>query len=205
LAQTIDDGYLDNWVYTYPILKKYNLKGTIFINPEFIDDSKEVRNNLDDVWEKKIEQNQLIPLGFLDWAELQKMEESGVMDMQSHSMSHNFYFHSNNLKDIYTGQPNYDWMAWNNKPNRKPYYTTENQEHYTTKGSPIFKFGRALGIRRYFPDEELVKYPIDLYSSNEKMKDKTSFIEKLNKKLICLPGTYESDEDIEKRYRYEIF
>ena len=27
---TFDDGYLDNWVYAYPILKKYNAKGTIF-------------------------------------------------------------------------------------------------------------------------------------------------------------------------------
>jgi hypothetical protein len=196
---------LDNWVYAYPILKKYNLKGTIFVNPEFIDESEEIRNNLDDVWEKKIEHNQLTPLGFVNWAELQKMETTGVMDIQSHSMSHNFYFHSNQIKDIYIGQPHYDWMGWNNKPSRKPYYVTENQEQFIPKGSPIFEFGRALGLRRYFPDEQLVKYATEMYSKNEDMKDKTSLINKLSEKLSIYPGTYEADEDMEKRYRYELF
>ncbi len=202
---TFDDGYLDNWVYAFPILQKYNLKGTIFVNPEFIDGSNKIRNNLNDVWDKKIKTNQLTPLGFVNWAELKKMDVSGVMDIQSHSMSHNFYFQSNLIKDIYEGQPHYDWMAWIKKPSRKPYYTTENQEQYVPKGSPIFDFGRALGLRRYFPDEKLIKYATEMYSSNEDKKNNSQLIEKLNKKLNSYPGTYESDEDMEKRYRYDIF
>ncbi len=202
---TFDDGYLDNWVYAYPILKKYDLKGTIFVNPEFIDPSEENRYNLDDVWNKKIDRSQLAPLGFLNWSELQRMESTGVMDVQSHSMSHNFYFHSDQIKDIYNGQKQYDWMAWNNKPERKPYYTAESQQQYVPNGSPIFDFGRALGLRRYFPDKELVNYAIDIYSCNADNKNKTAQINKLNEKLKIYPGTYESDEDMEKRYRYELF
>lgn len=201
---TFDDGYLDNWVYAYPILKKYNLKGTIFINPEFIDISKDIRYNLNDVWDKKIERNQLTPLGFLNWAELKEMDASDVMDIQSHSMSHNFYFSSNQIKDIYTGQPHYDWMPWINRPDRKPYYNIENQEQYVPKGSPIFEFDRALGLRRYFPDEELIKYASCIYSNDED-NNKISLINKLNEKLSLYPGTYESDKDMEKRYRYELF
>ncbi|WP_299122853.1 polysaccharide deacetylase family protein [uncultured Winogradskyella sp.] len=202
---TFDDGYLDNWVYAYPILKKYDLKGTIFINPEFIDTSEKIRPNLEDVWDGKIEKEKLTPLGFLNWDELKEMEASGVMDIQSHSMSHNFYFYSNKIKDIYTGQPHYDWFPWIEKPERKPYYNLENQEHFVPKGSPIFDFGRALELRRYFPDEKLVKYASDLYSNDESMKDKALLINKLNKKLSDYPGSYESDEDMEKRYRYELF
>ncbi|REE25782.1 polysaccharide deacetylase [Winogradskyella pacifica] len=202
---TFDDGYLDNWVYAYPILKKYNLKGTIFINPEFIDGSNKVRNNLNDVWDKKIKKNQLSPLGFLNWAEIKKLDKSGVIDIQSHSMSHNFYFKSNKIKDIYTGQPHYDWMPWINRPDRKPYYNIEDQEKYVPKGSPIFEFDRALGLRRYFPDDELIKYASEIYSDIKDKKDKTIFINKLNKKLSAYSGTYESDEDMDKRYRYELF
>ncbi len=202
---TFDDGYLDNWVYAYPLLKKYNLKGTIFINPDFLDHSEEKRKNLDDVWNKKIERSQLTPLGFLNWSELQKMESTGVMDIQSHSMTHNFYFQSDHIKDIYSGQQQYDWMAWNNQPNRKPYYITEDQEQYVPKGSPIFDFGRALGLRRYFPDKHLVRYATEMYSNNGKSKDKTSLINELNEKLKIYPGTYETDEDMEERYRYELF
>ena len=36
IVLTFDDGYLDNWVYAYPILKKYEMKGTIFVNPDFV-------------------------------------------------------------------------------------------------------------------------------------------------------------------------
>src|SRR5215467_4378678 len=46
---TFDDGYLDNWVYVYPILKKYGLKGTIFVVPDFVDPTDSRRPNLDDV------------------------------------------------------------------------------------------------------------------------------------------------------------
>jgi len=202
---TFDDGYLDNWVYAYPILKKYNLRGTIFVNPEFIDNSEKVRYNLHDVWDKTIHESQLSPLGFVNWAELQNMESSGVMDIQSHSMSHNFYFSSNKLKDLYTGQPHYDWMPWISRPDRKPYYNLENQVSFVPKGSPIFEFDRALGLRRYFPDKELIKYAVELYSDSENLNDKTSIMNKLSDKLSNYPGKYETDEEMELRYRYELF
>lgn len=200
---TFDDGYLDNWVYVYPILKKYNLKGTIFVNPEFIEDSQVVRSNLIDVWEGKIEKSQLAPLGFVNWSELNEMDSSGVLDVQSHSMSHNFYYHSNILKDIYNGQANYDWLAWIKKPHRKPYYITENQKGFIPFGTPIFEFGRALGLRRYFPDDEFVNQAIRLYETDK--NNKTELLGKLNRILQDYPGKFESDEDMEKRYRYELF
>jgi len=35
LLITFDDGYLDNFLLVYPILKKYGMKGTIFVNSDF--------------------------------------------------------------------------------------------------------------------------------------------------------------------------
>ena len=34
---TFDDGYADNWIFAYPLLKKYGMCGTVFINPDFVD------------------------------------------------------------------------------------------------------------------------------------------------------------------------
>jgi peptidoglycan/xylan/chitin deacetylase (PgdA/CDA1 family) len=204
IVLTFDDGYLDNWVLVYPILKKYNLKGTIFINPEFVDTSRDKRSNLQDVWEGKQKMKELKTLGFLNWPEIEELDKSGVMDIQSHSMSHNFYFQSNEIIDVYSGQPKYDWPAWYLRPERKPFYITEDQSNIAPPGYPIFEFGRALGLRRYFPDIRLIDYSIELYGEDNK-RDISNRISLLNDKVKEWPGQYETDEEMEKRYRYELF
>ena len=35
---TFDDGYLDFWLYVFPLLKKYEIKATAFVTTDFIDD-----------------------------------------------------------------------------------------------------------------------------------------------------------------------
>src|ERR1043166_982460 len=59
IVLTFDDGYLDNWVYVYPILKKYRLKATIFVVPEFVDPTDACRPNLDDVNAGSVRRNDL--------------------------------------------------------------------------------------------------------------------------------------------------
>ena len=69
---TMDDGYLSNYEYVFPIIKKYNIKISIFIVTDKI--GKEIDG-------KK----------YLSWEQCQEMQESGLVEIFSHSTRHIFY------------------------------------------------------------------------------------------------------------------
>lgn len=207
IVLTFDDGYLDNWVFVYPLLKKYNLKGTIFINPEFVDLSENRRNTIEDVWSGIIAENELISLGFLNWSEIQYMDKSGVIDIQNHSMSHNYYFYSDKIIDFYQGQDIYHWLAWIENPNRKYLWITENQKDLVSYGVPIFEYGRALGIRQFLPSDNFIKEFKERYYqlqksgiSHEKILNSLKqFSEKYK-----IKGRYETEKEMKERFIYEL-
>ena len=63
---TFDDGYVDNYRNAYPILQKYGLKGTIFIVSDYIGTYP----------------------NYLTWAMAEEMQSSGLIDIESHTLSH---------------------------------------------------------------------------------------------------------------------
>lgn len=212
IVLTFDDGYLDNWVYAFPILNKYKMKGTVFVNPEFADPINECRPNLEDVWNGRYREDELFSKGFLSWPEMRKMEEAGIMDIQSHSMSHTWYFTGDQIVDFHhPGCNQYPWLFWNNRPERKCYYLSENQEFFVPYGTPIYEHGRSLGVRRYFEDKSL-----NNYLANFVRKQGIGFFNDKGWKDILfqqvevytaknkLRGTYETEEEQLARYRYEL-
>jgi len=209
---TFDDGYLDNWVYAYPLLKKHGMKGTIFVNPDFIDPTEDYRPNLEDVWSGRCTEEDLVSRGFLSWHEMRKMQESGVMDIQAHTMSHTWYFCSDEVVDFhYPGNNQYPWLFWNVRRDRKSYYLNENQEHFVPYGTPIYQHGRSLGVRRYFEDKELNHYLVDfvreqgvVFFENRDWRNKLFHELELYKSKNGLKGRYETDEEQNDRFRNEL-
>jgi peptidoglycan/xylan/chitin deacetylase (PgdA/CDA1 family) len=157
IVLTFDDGYLDNWVFAYPLLKKYGFNAIIYISPEFADPRNIIRKNLNDTWANEIPFEQLETQGYLSWAEMKEMEKEGVVDIQSHTMSHTWYPISNTIIDFRHPGDSYIWMSWNKNPDTKYVlqYESLNQESY---GLPVYEHGRALGIKRYFNDTTLDEY-----------------------------------------------
>jgi peptidoglycan/xylan/chitin deacetylase (PgdA/CDA1 family) len=212
IVLTFDDGYLDNWVFAYPLLKKYGFKGTIFVNPEFVDKRNLVRKNLEDVWHKGVPIDELEKDGFLSWSEIKIMDSEGVVDIQSHSMSHTWYFCSDEIIDFHSpGNNKYPWLLWNMKPERKSYYISENQEHFMPYGMPIYSHGRSLGIRRYYEDQNLGRYladyvkdqGINLFRGND-WKSKLYRQADTYKRTHTLRDRFETDEEVKDRYTYEL-
>lgn len=153
---TFDDGYLDNWVYVYPILKRYGAKGTIFMTTDFVDPGAECRPTIDDVDAGSLSRKQLRIDGFLNWEEMRQMEQSGVIDIQSHAKTHTWYFSGPNVVDFWMpDQAIHSWMPWNVRPDRKPFYLGEQQREFVPLGTPVYEHEKSLSVTRFFPVEEI--------------------------------------------------
>lgn len=95
---TFDDGYLNNWVYAFPLLKKYGFKATIFLVTSWLHEG-EVRPN-SEIKEQELpycpehkECEHLIEIGrsdevILRWSEVIAMQESGLIEFHSHTHTH---------------------------------------------------------------------------------------------------------------------
>lgn len=210
IVLTFDDGYLDNWVFAFPILKKHRLKGTVFINPEFVDPSSITRPTLEDVWAGTCIADDLLSLGFLNWEEIKALDRSRVLDIQSHSMSHNYYFNSDTIVDFYKEQVQYHWLAWIEKPSQKPFWLTGQQKEFVPVGYPIFEFDRALGLKRFNPSDDFILAFIAKVQqlmkdgSEDLINELKKFSNELKRSGTEI-GLYETDDEMIERYRYELF
>ena len=156
---TFDDGYLDNWVHVFPVLRKYGMKATVFVSPDFVDPRKVVRPR-DETGSGSAHEHDpgLCCAGFLSWPEMRRMEQSGVVEIQSHALTRTWYFKGPTVVDFWhpgaaTEAGGAVWMLWNRFPDFKPFYLTRaaDFELRIPYGTPIYEHGRALITRRYFP------------------------------------------------------
>jgi hypothetical protein len=166
ICLTFDDGYLDNWVYAFPLLKKYRFRATIFICPEFIQLSKEVRPTLDDVWSGKLRQEDLYEGGFLSWDELISMQMSNLIDIQSHSMTHTYYPVSKKIVDFHHPGDDYIWLEWNANPTHKSFYMSNKVNDQTPLGTPIYQSEQAIIAKRVQENGQLSKHIVNFVESH---------------------------------------
>ena len=212
LVITFDDGYLDNWIWAFPLLKKYNLKATIFVNPEFVDPHKIVRPNLENVWLGSAGYDDLNQWGFLSWDEMRIMEETGLVDIQSHTMSHTKYFVSDRIIDFHRPGADILYPAGNLFPERKPYYISDPDfEKLLPYGYPLFEdesavIAKKVSINQDFTDEciELFrKYNFENYGFSEAFNLVKPVYESFKSKDAIIKSV-ELEQDYKKRLKYEI-
>jgi len=108
---TFDDGYSDNYLFAYPILKKYQFYATIFVIANKVASSIK-RATYDELVGMNIA-DQLKSLEakskFVSWEELKTMVDSGIFEVGSHSLNHRACFSSNRVHKFNDGN-GYEWF-----------------------------------------------------------------------------------------------
>ncbi|MGI9222208.1 MAG: polysaccharide deacetylase family protein [Woeseiaceae bacterium] len=205
IVLTFDDGYLDNWVNAVPLLRKYGMRGTVYVTPEFVQDGSEVR---------PVDANGDEVVGFMNWEELRRIDAEGVLDVQCHALTHTWYFSGPKVVDIHRsgGSDAYPWMAWNARPDRKPFYLDEQQDSFVRWGQPIFEHQKSLVVRRFFPDAGQVDEITEFVAANggATFFEAGDWRSKLDARFPVLqdsnefPGKYESEEERQERVLHEL-
>ena len=108
---TFDDGYSDNYLFAYPILKKYQFYATIFVIANKVANGIK-RATYDELMGMNIA-DQLKSLEakskYVSWQELKTMMDSDIFEVGSHSLNHKACFSSSKVHKFNDGN-GYEWF-----------------------------------------------------------------------------------------------
>ena len=207
-----DDGFLDNYVYVFPLLKKYKAKGTIFVNPVCIQDQPDVRPTIEHVWSGRLKQDELQSLGYLSWKEMKIMEDTEIMDIQSHTMTHTKYYSSDEIREFHNSKANFLYPIGNLYPEQRPYYIINPDfKNLLPYGTPFFAETSSVICRRVHINNDFENECVEILRNcnwqNYKFDDcfqKVKNVYEYFKSKDNLISHMESQDDYETRVHYEI-
>jgi peptidoglycan/xylan/chitin deacetylase (PgdA/CDA1 family) len=209
---TFDDGFLDNWTTVFPLAKKHGFKFTVVVNPDFVDPRPIVRPTLEDVWSGKIRRDQMEWWGMMSWDEMRLMEASGLVDIQSHALTHTWHHADPEVIDFHRPDSPHHWLVWNAHPETKPFFFSDYREELVPYGTPVHRFRKSIQARRWIPDSRHGAAVIEHVDANggrsffdrEVWKDELLAVHARVRAELGDQGRFETDAEHEARIREEV-
>lgn len=158
---TFDDGYKNNYTEAFPVLKKYNIKATIFLNTKYIGKDKD----------------------YLNWEQIKEMYNSELIDFQMHTHSHYPVIRKTEIKGFFEKNENDFVKREYFSIFKKSLSETEKDRikdfrNFDFEGLPVFKIRSRIAIKGLQLQKGFIqKYreiisseKFEAMSSNEKKK-----------------------------------
>ncbi len=155
---TFDDGHVTLWSVALPLLKRYGCKAVAFVIPAWTEGDAVVRPNLESVWDGRAAMEELLRACdtrlFCNWDELRAIQQSGLVDIQSHSLNHARVFVSSRVVDFFGPDRDEVFVQYD-----YPVYRESGLDRWDRPGlpgMPIYENSPRLSVNiRYFDDEDL--------------------------------------------------
>jgi hypothetical protein len=92
VALTFDDATWTFWAYAYPLLRRYQARAILFAIPGLVPDDPTPNSTLEDLWAGRCSpaeiERRATRQPLCTWNELALLHGSGMVDIQSHSLTH---------------------------------------------------------------------------------------------------------------------
>jgi len=200
---SFDDGFLDFYVYAYPLLQKYKMNAVVFLVTDWMNEDNSIgpksripaepgNFTLDQAVKSALKGDRRL---FLSWEMAQEMAKSGLIEFGSHGLSHRIGFRCGRVKKFIRSREAY-WKFH------------QIYEGEIKPGLPIFEQASALAVRRFLPRKEALEQLIEycrnqMQSSANSDKELKAGLRKFAEKLAPL-GDYESENDARARILAEL-
>ena len=155
IVLSFDDATSTFWTYAFPLLRKYRCRAILFAIPGLVPDDPTCYPNLEDLWAGRSWQDELTRRARVQplctWRELTIMHQSGIVDIQSHSLTHSRIPISPRIVDFL--HPGYDTYFYGNVD--VPVSSEDDPERPARKlrlGAPVFAFASRLSGRPRFKE-----------------------------------------------------
>ncbi len=212
VALTFDDATWSFWAYAYPLLRRSGFRAVLFVVPAVVPDSADTRPNLEDEWEGRSSREETLAAArrhpFCTWSEIERMHASGVVDVQSHSLSHSRIPVSPRVVDFLG--PGFDSYAGGFDIPLSTLDDGRDGAGALRPGAPVFESApRLSGRLRFREDPGLVRELIAVARRQpETFFDDPGWREELRRIVERRPprtrGGYESDREREAAIRHEM-
>ncbi|MGH6916428.1 MAG: polysaccharide deacetylase family protein, partial [Geminicoccaceae bacterium] len=92
VALTFDDATWTFWAYAFPLLRRHHARAILFAIAGIVPDDPTSYPNLEDLWAGRCSAEEIAARAKVQplctWRELRALHESGMVDIQSHSLTH---------------------------------------------------------------------------------------------------------------------